>query len=187
MKQARILNDQELEELLTFISTTKSPVRNRTIMLLTHYAGMTPGEVANLKIQHVSNSNGSVVSESTIGEGNDQRVVLFSEKMQTELRLYLQTIDVSNKLAPLFSTQRRDGFSPSSLSQILNGIYKNAGFKGCTSHSGRRGFLTKLYEQGISTNVIMKLAGHKNRQTTLQYSVKNKSEDVLRNAVELLK
>lgn len=187
MKKARILNDEELEQLLEFVKTTKNPIRNRTIFLLTFFAGMTIGEIASLKINDVVNNSGTILAETVVKDSNSTRTVLFSEKMQKELLLYLNSIKITDNTMPLFGTQRNDGFTASSMAQIVNGIYKHAGFVGCTSHSGRRSFLTKLSEQGVSTEVMMKLAGHKNRSTTLQYAVKSKSEDVLRNAVELLK
>ncbi len=37
------------------------------------------------------------------------------------------------------------------------------------SHSGRRGFITKLAHSGISSKVIMELAGHKHLSTTQRY------------------
>jgi integrase len=45
-KQARTLNERELQKLLEFVSKTKSQKRNRAIILLTHLAGMRIGEVA---------------------------------------------------------------------------------------------------------------------------------------------
>jgi len=38
--QARTLSKRELQKLLEFVSKTKSQKRNRTIILLTHLAGM---------------------------------------------------------------------------------------------------------------------------------------------------
>lgn len=186
-KLAKEMTDEELETLLIFVNTTKSNRRNRAIILLTHLAGLTVGEVADLKFSNVIDTSGNILSESIIKSKNTTRSVLYSEKMQAELKSYLQSIVITDYTLPLFPTQRNEGFTASSLAQIINAIYKKAGFNDCTSHSGRRSFLSKLSNQGVSTEVLMKLAGHKNRSTTLQYAVKSKSDDVLRNAVELLK
>jgi integrase/recombinase XerD len=45
--------------------------------------------------------------------------------------------------------------------QLINGIYREAGIKGATSHAGRRGFITALANAGIGVKVIMELAGHR--------------------------
>jgi integrase/recombinase XerD len=39
-KQAQTLSERELQRLLEFVAKTKSPKRNRAIILLTHLAGM---------------------------------------------------------------------------------------------------------------------------------------------------
>jgi integrase/recombinase XerD len=36
---------------------------------------------------------------------------------------------------PLFYTQRSEGFTANTLTHIVNGIYKNAGISGATSHN----------------------------------------------------
>lgn len=187
-KQARTLNERELQKLLEFVSKTKSQKRNRAIILLTHLAGMRIGEVAALRVVDVLASDGTVRNEIKLSaaqtKGNDSRVVLLSERMQGELAMYLQTIRVRDTKQPLFNTQRSSGFTANSLTQVVNAMYKKAGFEGCSSHSGRRGFITNLADKGVSTHVMMKLAGHKNMSTTQRYIDFRPS--ILRNAVELI-
>ena len=84
----------------------------------------------------------------------------------------------------LFASQRSDAFTANSLTQVVNGIYKQAGLDGASSHSGRRGFLTNLAEKGVSVRVMMALAGHANMATTQRYI--DLRPGVLRNAVELV-
>ena len=84
----------------------------------------------------------------------------------------------------LFNSQRSAAFTANSLTQVVNGIYRNAGFDGASSHSGRRGFLTNLAEKGVSVRVMMALAGHANMATTQRYI--DLRPGVLRNAVELV-
>ena len=187
-KQARTLNDRELQKLFEFVSKTKNPKRNRAILACNHFAGMRIGEAAALRVCDVIASDGTVRNEimlsATQTKGNQSRVVLLSERMQSELAMYLQTIKVRDSKQPLFATQRNAGFTANSLTQVVNGIYKKAGFYGCSSHSGRRGFLTNLSEKGVSVRVMMALAGHKNMSTTQRYI--DLRPGVLRNAVELL-
>ena len=83
-----------------------------------------------------------------------------------------------------WTAKRSIGFSANSLTQIVNGLYRKAGLQGCSSHSGRRGFLTNLAEKGVSVRVMMALAGHKNMATTQRYI--DLRPGVLRQAVELV-
>ena len=187
-KQAKTLNEREQQKLLEFISKTKNPKRNRAIFLLTYLAGMRIGEVAALRVADVLASDGTIRNQFTLSpeqtKGSESRTVLLNQRMQAELAAYMQTIRVRNAKQPLFATQRNEGFTAASLAQIVNGIYKKAGFEGCSSHSGRRSYATTISAKGISMRVLQKLLGHKNIQTTSIYIYA--SDDMLRNAVELI-
>ena len=117
-------------------------------------------------------------------KGNRGRCVLLNERMKAEIAAYLQTLKVRDPKQALFATQRSAAFSANSLTQIVNGIYKQAGLDGASSHSGRRTFLTNLAERGVSVRVMMALAGHRNMATTQRYI--DLRPGVLRNAIELV-
>ncbi len=186
-KQAKTLNERDLQRLLEYVAKTKNAKRNRAIILFTHLAGMRIGEVAAVRVCDVLASDGTVRDEINLSaaqtKGNHSRTVLLSERMQAELAAYVQTVRVRSPKQALFSTQRSAAFTANSLTQIVNGIYKQAGFDGASSHSGRRTFLTNLAEKGVSTRVMMALAGHRNMATTQRYI--DLRPGVLRNAVEL--
>ena len=187
-KQAKTLNERDLQRMLDFVSKTKNPKRNRAIVLLTHLAGMRIGEVAAVRVLDVLASDGSIRKEIGLSaaqtKGDKGRTVLLNQRMQAELAAYIQTVRVRDAKQPLFSTQRSAGFSANSLTQVVNSAYKKAGLDGATTHSGRRGFLTNLSEKGVSVRVMMALAGHKNMSTTQRYI--DLRPGVLRNAVELI-
>jgi len=86
----------------------------------------------------------------------------------------------------LFSTHRgvRRAFSANTLTQHFYWLYKKAGVKNASSHSGRKTFLTSLASQGISVFVLAELAGHKSISTTQRYITVN--ADIKRRAVELV-
>ena len=187
-KQARVLNDRELQRLLDLVAKGKNAKRNRAILLLTHFAGMRIGEVAAVRVGDVLASDGTIRTEIQLSaaqtKGDKGRTVLLNQRLQAELAAYVQSIRVRDKKQPLFATQRSMGFTANSLTQVVNGIYKRAGLDGATSHSGRRGFLTNLAERGISARVMMALAGHSNMATTQRYI--DLRPGMLRNAVELV-
>lgn len=187
-KQAKTLNERELQRLLDFVKTTMNAQRNRAIILLTHLAGMRIGEVAAVRVCDVVASDGTIRDEINLTaaqtKGSVSRSVLLNERMRCELTAYMLTVRVRDAKQALFATQRSSAFTANSLTQVINGVYRHAGLDGCSSHSGRRGFLTNLAEKGVSVRVLMALAGHRNMATTQRYI--DLRPGVLRNAVELV-
>ncbi len=56
-----------------------------------------------------------------------------------------------------------------SLQAHVTGLYKAAGLRDCTSHSGRRTFATRLVEQGHDIEVVQRLLGHAELDHTDSY------------------
>src|SRR2546422_1697624 len=61
-KQAKILSNENLEDLLLFAETTRAPQRNRVIVLLSVKAGLRAGEIACLTWPMVLTADGDVAS-----------------------------------------------------------------------------------------------------------------------------
>jgi integrase len=59
-KQAKILSDATVADLLTFAECTRNPIRNRVIILLSAKAGMRAGEIAGLTWDMVVNAAGQI-------------------------------------------------------------------------------------------------------------------------------
>src|SRR6476660_2445490 len=57
-KQAKILSDDNIRDLLAFTELTRHPARNRVIVLLSAKAGLRAGEIANLTWPMVTDANG---------------------------------------------------------------------------------------------------------------------------------
>jgi integrase/recombinase XerD len=197
MKQAKTLNDRELRNLLTLVSRRRYALRDRNMLLLTHWAGMRIGEVAALLTGDVAGRNGEIVEEINLKphqtKGKHSRTVVLSTRMRTELQQYLLsrfgvtslTQIADGELAkPLFATQMRAGFTANTACYHFFMLYREAGFTGASSHSGRRSFLTKLSAKSVPLKTMMELAGHRQAQTTMRYV--SVTPDMKRAAVELL-
>ena len=63
MAQARTLKEKELKQLLQFIAFRKHALRNRCMLLMTHWAGMRVGEVAALRYADALAPDGSILAE----------------------------------------------------------------------------------------------------------------------------
>src|SRR5216683_1184528 len=59
-KQAKILSNEQIKRLLTFTSTTRHPIRNRVLVLLSLKAGLRAGEIAKLDWSMVLDPSGEI-------------------------------------------------------------------------------------------------------------------------------
>ncbi len=72
---------------------------------------------------------------------------------------------------------RHNGMSAESITVWFHRLYGSLGMDGCSSHSGRRTFVTKaarkIVEAGGSLRDVQQLAGHRSLQTTQGYIDEN--------------
>ena len=59
-KQAKILSDDNLEDVLLFAETSRHPLRNKVIVLLSAKAGLRAGEIAHLTWAMVTDPTGAI-------------------------------------------------------------------------------------------------------------------------------
>jgi integrase len=73
----------------------------------------------------------------------------------------------------VIASERGDRMRPLSIVVWFNRAFKNIGLKGCSSHSGRRTFVTRaariVHKAGGSLRDVQLLAGHRSIQTTQRY------------------
>jgi integrase len=73
----------------------------------------------------------------------------------------------------VIASERGDAMRPLSIVVWFNRAFKNIGLKGCSSHSGRRTFVTRaariVHKAGGSLRDVQLLAGHRSIQTTQRY------------------
>ena len=198
MAQAKTLNEKELNLLLLYIKTRKYAVRDRAMVLMTYWGGMRIGEVAATKIGDVLNADGTIKEEMRLTaeqtKGKHARTVVLAEKLRKEIQTYLKTrftdkeliavtySDYMNK--PLFATQKREGFNANTACYHFHMLYKGCGLNGCSSHSGRRSYITTLSARAVPLKVLMELVGHRQAQTTMRYI--DVTTDMKKAAVALL-
>lgn len=188
MPQARTLTERELKQLLQYIAYRKHALRNKVMLLCTHWAGMRVGEVAALRYADVRAGDGSIQAELRLSaeqtKGERGRIVYLPEKLRKELFNYTRTFTRNDLSRPLFYTQKRDGWTANTLAQHFHYLYKRAGLDGASSHSGRRTFITRLANMGVGIRVLQALAGHRDLRTTAVYIEAN--DELKRAAVELI-
>jgi len=187
MPQARTLTASEVERLLDAVKTGRHGHRNQLILQFMYWAGMRVGEVAALHVCDVVDRSGQVRREIRLEaqqtKGRHGRTVCMPEKLQHAIATYLQTYRLTTSPF-LFISQKRSAFTADTLQGIVTTIYRRLDMEGCSSHSGRRTFITNLASKGVSVRVLQELAGHRHLATTQRYIDVN--DEMKRSAVELV-
>lgn len=189
VKQARVLDQNELKRVLAVAGAGRHGQRNRLAVMLSHYAGLRVGEIASLMWDDLLETDGSVQQVFYLDAQNtksgEARAVHINNVLRKEITEYRVSCNTNvDKLAPVICSQKGAAFSANSLCQLFGRIYSAAGIDGASSHSGRRWFITKLAHKGVSPKVIMELAGHKHLGTTQRYIDVN--DEMKSQAVQLL-
>ena len=189
-KQAKTLTAEELRRVLDYTATRKHSTRNRALVLASFYSGCRVGELSSLTYADVVDSEGKVRDEIRLRAENtktkEARIVFVNAKLKKELQQYANAYKPADTQLKFFYSQKRksNGYNANTLTQFFHYLYKKAGVFGASSHSGRRTFITKLANQGVSVRVLASLAGHRNISTTQAYIDVN--DDMKRRAVELV-
>ena len=174
-KQAKILAANHIDDLLLFAETTRYPIRDRVIVLLSVKAGLRAAEIANLTWDMVLDPEGGVCtslelrdSAAKMGHG---RVI----PLHSDLRVALTALNkaVSGGQQPVVQSERRNKMKARSIVIWFSRAYRAIGLDGCSSHSGRRTFITRaarlVHKAGGSLRDVQLLAGHRSIQTTQRY------------------
>ena len=192
-KQAKILTTKQQELTLGYLERTRYPLRNKIIFMLSYKAGLRAKEIANLIWLMVCDSEGQLSHEiNLINKGKQSGRTIPIHKDLAVLLAKLLTKQQKNGHFVLtnriITTERDNKTSPQAIVNFFYNLYKDIGFEGCSSHSGRRTFITtaakNLSLAGGTLNDIRMLAGHSTLATTQRYIEYN--TDAQRKIVEMV-
>jgi len=175
-KQAKILNRSQVEAVLNHISGRRYGLRNQVVFLLSVRAGLRAKEIAALKWSMVVGADGEVGEyihlTNDASKGQSGRIIPINRQLRTAL-VALSQQGRSDPTAYVISTERSDRTSAQAIVNLFQRWYRDLGLIGCSSHSGRRTFITnaakKISTVGGSLRDVQHLAGHSSLQTTQRY------------------
>ena len=179
-KQAKVFSASSLKRLLAVANRGRRPDRDRLIVLLSARAGLRACEIARLTWGMVLDANGQVavtldVRGSIAKRGTGRRVPLHPE-LRAALAAWLARQPrgrVTPDAVVLPSVRGGGAMRPNSIVNWFVAACHTAGLEGCSSHSGRRTFITnaarKLHRVGASLRDVQTLAGHRSIETTQGY------------------
>lgn len=173
-RQAKIISENTYKDLLVFAAATRHPTRNRLIVLLSLKAGLRAGEIANLTWDMVLDPAGNIgvvieLRDWAAKKGSGRTIPIHADLWDGLMAWRKAVVPVG----AVVSSERGRGMRPVSIVNWFATAYRAIGVKGCSSHSGRRTFVTKaarlVHKAGGSLRDVQLLVGHRSIQTTQRY------------------
>ena len=195
-KQAKILSKKQIDQLLWYVGTNRNAMRNRIIVLLSVRAGLRAKEIAGLKWSMITDAEGEISDSIHLtdeaSKGKSGRIIPLNMKLRHELEDWREHeakrhgFNVATSY--VISTERSGKTSAQAIVNMFSAWYVETGLVGCSSHSGRRTFITNAARQittvGGSLRDVQMLAGHSSLAVTQRY-IEGDSE-ARRKIVELI-
>lgn len=195
-KQAKTLTKAQVESVTSFLLTRRHGLRDQTVFLLSVRAGLRAKEIANLKWAMVLGADGEVGASIHLtdeaSKGKSGRIVPLNKQLRGNLVQMLAVARQDRHFGPetayVVTTERSGHTSAQAVVNMFKRWYADLGLLGCSSHSGRRTFITnaakKISTVGGSLRDVQMLAGHSSLAVTQRYI--EGDSDARRRVVELV-
>lgn len=195
-KQAKILTKAQVDSVAAFLLTRRNGLRDQTIFLLSVRAGLRAKEIAHLEWSMVVDADGEVGDSIHLtdeaSKGRSGRIVPLNRQLKGNLIHMLAVARRDRRFTPetgyVVTTERAERTSAQAVVNMFKRWYADLGLLGCSSHSGRRTFITnaarRISTVGGSLRDVQMLAGHSSLAVTQRY-IEGDSE-ARRKVVELV-
>lgn len=173
---AKVLGQAELLRLLGAVPTTRHPHRNRVMILLSFRAGLRACEIAGLTWGMILSPSGRFTGALSLGMGITKGGRPRCIPIATDLNAALKKLHRAQGRpydGPVIQSERGGAMTARSVVNWFRDTYDSLGMAGCSSHSGRRTFITRaarlLPKINGSLRDVQELAGHSALSTTERY------------------
>jgi integrase/recombinase XerD len=180
-KQSKTLNKSQIRMVGAYLLTNRYGLRDQTIFYFSVKCGLRAKEISHLKWSMVMDSDGRVGAylnlPNSSSKGNSGRVVPLNtdlkHNLEELLKNHLQLTNFDPRTSFVVRSERSVSTTPQSIVNMFQRWYGKLGLIGCSSHSGRRTFITetskKISTVGGSLRDIQMMVGHSSLQTTQRY------------------
>jgi integrase/recombinase XerD len=178
-RQAKIPTDKQARAVLAELDTRRYPLRDRTIFMLSLKAGLRAKEIASVTWGMVTDAEGEVAdvialeNRASKGKGSGRHIPMHPDLKAALIALHRGRGEKARPDMPVIHSERDRGLSAGAVAVWFHRLYADLGMVGCSSHSGRRSFITgaarKISEVGGSLRDVQMLAGHASLSTTARY------------------
>jgi integrase len=173
-RQAKTITPAMLRRMLSHVGGTEYTARDRVIILLSVKAGLRACEIARLDWSMVLDARGQVdafieVRDAIAKKRGGRRIPLHEDLKRALVKLK----GCRFVSGPVARSARGGAMQANSIVKWFVAMFGALGFEGCSSHSGRRTFITNAarnaYRTGCSLRDVQLLAGHKSIEVTQGY------------------
>ena len=180
-KQAKMLTKKQIDQLIWYVGTLRHPLRNAVIVLLSVKAGLRAKEIASLTWSMITDADGDISSNIHLtdkaSKGRSGRVIPLNMQLRLKLADLLEQKRQDHRFdlttSHVIRTERSAKTSPQAIVNMFASWFDDMGLNGCSSHSGRRTFITnaakKISTVGGSLRDVQMLAGHSSLAVTQRY------------------
>ena len=179
-KQAKTLNKSQIDAVLNYLAGRRNSLRNQVIFLLSVKAGLRAKEIAGLRWEMLLEADGSFAGQISLSndasKGRSGRKVPVNKQLGAKLVKLHELACANKRYVPsdhVIQTERSGRTSAQAIVNMFSHWYSDLGLIGCSSHSGRRTFITnaakKITTVGGTLRDVQYLAGHSSLQTTERY------------------
>lgn len=176
-KQAKVLSQGQLQALQHHLKSTRHPERNRVVLLLSVRAGLRAKEIAELTWSMVTDSEGQLSDvirlPNSASKGNSGGIIPLAKDLKAALLAWQSVATDQSSPARIFQSERSKTSSAQVIVNLFGEWYSALGFEGCSSHSGRRTFITQAARNigrfGGSLRDVQQLARHSSLAMTQRY------------------
>ena len=173
-KQAKVVSPLMLTRMLRQVSRSGRPAGDRAMILLSVKAGLRACEIARLDWSMALDACGKVAEVVAIPDAIAKKRSGRRIPMHPDLRRALKRLLRESELpGPVIRSARGGSLRATSVVNWFAALFADLGFEGCSSHSGRRTFITRaarnIHRTGCSLRDVQLLAGHRSIGTTERY------------------
>jgi integrase/recombinase XerC len=178
-KQAKMITEKQARAVLAELGNRRYPVRDRLMFLFSIKAGMRSMEIASVTWAMVTDAEGEIADVIALqdraakGKSGGRFIPMHPELRAAIMSLHQERGDRARADLPVIHSERDRGLSAGAVTVWFHRLFAGLGMTGCSSHSGRRTFITraarKIGEVGGSLRDVQQLADHSSLSTTAKY------------------
>jgi integrase len=175
-QQAKLISPIVLQRMLNHVQRySRYPARDHVMILLSVRAGLRAAEIAKLTWPMLLDGRGRIgdtlaVTDHIAKMRGGRRIPLHTE-LRAALAEHLRLTVMTD--GPIIRSLRGGAMKPNSIVNWFAALFVALGIEGCSSHSGRRTFITQaarnVHRAGCSLRDVQLLAGHRSIETTQGY------------------